>query len=143
MAAARGVMNSPSTEVPTLTASISATPRLHISTRLKDSVFNSTRSSIPVDSPVFSVPDWIRLMILYPPNMTTVTPRPTPAAIRNWGLESKAKTVGAADLNAERAAGAILRARLLISARVSATAAMASGFFWRWAIVAVAVCWTQ
>jgi hypothetical protein len=68
-------------------------------------------------------------MILYPSNMTTVTPKPTPAAMRNCGLERRAKTAGEADLRAVSAVGAILRAMLLISARVRATAAMASGFF--------------
>ena len=38
---------------------------------------------------------------------------------------------GAAALRLVRAEGAILRARLLISASVRATAAMASGSFWR------------
>ena len=46
IAAALGVMNSPSTEVATLWASASATPRRHISTELRQSVSNSIISSI-------------------------------------------------------------------------------------------------
>ena len=92
IAAAVGVMNSPSTEVPTLSACSSATPRLHISTELSASVLNSISSSISAScwggagspaSSTASVPPLIRWMILYPPNMTTVAPKPTPAAIRN------------------------------------------------------------
>lgn len=48
MAAAVGVMNSPSTEVPTLSACTSATPRLHISTELSASVLSSIISSISI-----------------------------------------------------------------------------------------------
>lgn len=149
MAAALGVMNSPSTEVPMLLASASATPRRHISTWLRHSVLISIISSMFSDSSgaaplgpsrlLLLLLPWICLMILYPPNMTIVAPRPTPAAMRNCGLASRPNTVGAADLNMDKAAGAILAARLLISARVSATAAMASGFFCRWAIVVVAL----
>jgi hypothetical protein len=71
--------------------------------------------------------------------MTIVAVRPTPAAIRNCGLASKAQTVGAAVFNIASADGAIFPARLLISASVSATAAIASGFFCRWLIVVVAL----
>lgn len=150
MAAALGVMNSPSTEVPMLLASASATPRRHISTWLRHSVLISIISSMfsgssgaaplgPSKLLLLLLLPWICLMILYPPNMTIVAPRPTPAAMRNCGLASRPNTVGAAVLNMDKAAGAIFAARLLISARVSATAAMASGFFCRWAIVVVAL----
>lgn len=142
IAAALGVMNSPSTEVPMLLASASATPRRHISTWLRHSVLISIISSMFSGSSgaaalglskvlLLLLLPWICLMILYPPNMTIVAPRPTPAAMRNCGLASRPNTVGAAVLNMDNAAGAILAARLLISASVSATAAMASGFFCR------------
>ena len=61
--------------------------------------------------------------------MTTVIPTPTPAAIKNCGLAIKLNKPGEAVLKAAVAEGPILVTRLLISANVRATAAMAFGFF--------------
>lgn len=72
-----------------------------------------------------------------------VMPTPTPAAMRNCGLARRAKTAGALPFMATRAPGAIFEAMLLISARVRATAAMASGFFCSEAMIAVAEYWRQ
>ena len=82
-------------------------------------------------------------MTLYPPNITTVTPTATPPAIKNCGLASSAKIAGDPPLRAARTPGPIFESRLLISASVSATAAMASGLACRVAMMVAAECWMQ
>ena len=61
----------------------------------------------------------------------------------NCGLASKAKTAGALPFMVASTPGAIFVAILLISASVSATAAIASGFFCKDAIIADAEYWRQ
>lgn len=75
--------------------------------------------------------------------MTTVTPMATPPAMRNWGLASNAKIAGEDAFSAVNIPGLILVRRLEISAKVSATAAIASGFAWRLVMMAVAECCKQ
>ena len=82
-------------------------------------------------------------MTLYPPNITIVTPTATPPAIKNCGLASSAKIAGEPPLSAASTPGPILLSRLLISASVSATAAIASGFACSVAMMVAAECWIQ
>lgn len=142
MLAASGVINSPSTLVPAeFGDSISSIviPLLHVSIRLTSEL----RAIISSMDPSSASLAWSFLTILYPPNATIVTPTPTPAAIKNCGDESSAKTAGATDRSFQIVPGGIFLMRLLISASVSATAAMASGFFCRVEIVLVTEYWRQ
>ena len=77
-------------------------------------------------------------MILYPPNITTVTPIASPPAIKNCGDARSANTAGDEAFRPVRMEGDILVSRLEISASVRATAAMASGLAWRFVMIAVA-----
>lgn len=79
-------------------------------------------------------------MILYPPNITIVTPSATPPAIRNCGLASNPNITGEEAFSIPRMEGDMCVRRLESSARVKATAAMASGFACKVEIMAVAEC---
>ena len=75
--------------------------------------------------------------------MTTVTPIARPPAIRNCGDARRAKTAGEDVLSAVRIEGDIRLKILDSSASVRATAAIASGFDWRFLMMVVAECCRQ
>ncbi|KAI7139080.1 hypothetical protein KC337_g93 [Hortaea werneckii] len=95
--AACGVMNSPVTLVPRLSASASETPRrqrsIRVNSRSSPSLDAGLSGSGNASAGPYVMPSssvffssflaWIRLMILYEPKAMTVTPTPTPAAMAN------------------------------------------------------------